>query len=124
MKFFKKAQAPRQRESDVLRKLERTRAFIFSMGKKCPWLGDPGEGRGRRMDRGKLNSLKQPVPDPLKALPMLETTVWNIHDYRSERNNLIPSNSGSSGPLGVAEPQARWRLSFLQPHTMGAQGEK
>lgn len=82
---------------------------------------EAGEGGGKM---GKLERPKQPVPDPLKALPLLETTVWNIHDFRSGRNNLIPSNSGSSGPLGVAEPQARWGLSFLQPRSMGAQGEK
>ena len=60
MNFLKKAQAPRQ--SDVLRKLGRTRAFIFSMGKKCPGLGDPGEGRGGRRDWGKLEQPKAASP--------------------------------------------------------------
>ena len=54
--------------------------FIFSMREKGPWLGDldkeeeAGEGGGKT---GKLEHPKQPVPDPLKALPELGGREFN-----------------------------------------------
>lgn len=115
-----KAQAPRRGEANVLGKQEKM-GLLSSPQERCPRLGDPGGGGGQM---GKLEHPKAARPRPLKASPLLETTVWNICDFRSGRNNLIQSDSVPYDSLGVEEPQAGWRLSFLQPHRMRVQGRK